>query len=234
MGVIYRPPGQNLDLFNTEIENLLSAVSRRNKEVVLVGDFNIDLLKIDDHKASNTFYNCLMSHHFLPAITRPTSVTPHSSTLIDNLFTNTWLNITDSTIVTSDISDHLPILVRFNFMSSKLRPTTPYVSRLITEERIDNFGESLSRLNWSSVSDACFNGETNKAYDLFLTQYKNTYEKAFPKICTKRKNGSSFNQPWMTKGLLKSSRKKEQLYLKYVKNPTLSNKNKFTVYRNKF
>ena len=102
-------------------------------------------------------------------------------------------------------------------MSSKLRPTTPYVSRLITEDRIDNFGESLSRLNWSSVSDACFNGETNKAYDLFLIQYKNAYEKAFPKICTKKKNRSSFNQPWMTKGLLKSSRKKEQLYLKYVK-----------------
>jgi len=84
MGVIYRPPGLNLDLFNTEIESLLSAVSRKNKEVVLVGDFNKDLLKIDEHKASNTFYNCLISHHFLPAITRPTRVTPHSSPLIDN------------------------------------------------------------------------------------------------------------------------------------------------------
>ena len=38
----------------------------------------------------------------------------------------------------------------------------------------------------------------------------------------------------MTRGLLKSSKKKELLYLKFIKNPTLSNKNKFTVYRNKF
>jgi len=45
------------------------------------------------------------------------------------------------------------------------------------------------------------------AYDLFSDQYKNAYEKAFPIISTKRKNNSSFNQPWMTKGLLKSTKK---------------------------
>ena len=54
------------------------------------------------------------------------------------------------------------------------------------------------------------------AYDLFSDQYKNAYEKAFPIISTKRKNNSSFNQPWMTKGLLKST-KKASLYLRYVK-----------------
>ena len=38
----------------------------------------------------------------------------------------------------------------------------------------------------------------------------------------------------MTAGLLKSSKKKASLYLKYIKNPNAYNKNKFIVYRNKF
>jgi hypothetical protein len=38
----------------------------------------------------------------------------------------------------------------------------------------------------------------------------------------------------MTKGLLKSCRKKNNLYLKYIKKPTQNNKAKFTAYRNKF
>ena len=38
----------------------------------------------------------------------------------------------------------------------------------------------------------------------------------------------------MTAGLLKSSKKKASLHLKYLKNPNIVNKNKFTEYRNKF
>jgi len=38
----------------------------------------------------------------------------------------------------------------------------------------------------------------------------------------------------MTRGLLKSSKKKSSLYLKYLKNPTDANRSKFITYRNKF
>jgi hypothetical protein len=40
--------------------------------------------------------------------------------------------------------------------------------------------------------------------------------------------------PWMTKGLLKSCRKKSNLYLKYIKNPNPTTKKTFITYRNKF
>ena len=38
----------------------------------------------------------------------------------------------------------------------------------------------------------------------------------------------------MTKGLLRSTRRKEKLYLKYIKNPTNENQLLFTNYRNKY
>ena len=56
------------------------------------------------------FYNCL------PTITKPTRITTHSSTHIDNIFMNAWPYIVDSHITVSDISDHyLPIITRFDF-----------------------------------------------------------------------------------------------------------------------
>ena len=94
------------------------------------------------------------------------------------------------------------------------------------------FNTHLSAINWTPISEACYNGDVNIAYDLFVTHYKDAYSRAFPIILAKNK--PRFKQPWMTKGLLKSSKRKAQLYLKYIKNPTLVNKSKFVTYRNKF
>lgn len=180
LGTIYRPPGQNLTDFNNDFENLLSQISGKNRKVALVGDFNINLLKTEVHKASDDFYNCVISHHFLPAITKPTRITSHSLTLIDNLFTNAWLNIIDSSIVVSDISDHLPIMIRFDFESPKRGKPNLSDSRNFTEDNKNKFRESLSVIDWSSVTAACNDGNVNKAYDHFMTIYKKAYDKSFP------------------------------------------------------
>ena len=57
----------------------------------------------------------------------------------------------------------------------------------------------------------------NNAYNLFLRLFLGLYNEAFPKqkIKIKRK---SFNSPWMTKGLVKSSKKKQKLCEKFLKN----------------
>jgi len=70
---------------------------------------------------------------------------------------------------------------------------------------------------------------------LFLKVYKTAYDKAFPLVSGKRNTEKpKYIQPWMTPGLLKSCKKKNSLYLKYLKTPNEFNKNRFTAYRNKF
>ena len=51
-----------------------------------MGDFNVDLLKINSHNHSNEFDNILSSNFFTPFILQPTRL--HSKTLIDNIFFN--------------------------------------------------------------------------------------------------------------------------------------------------
>ena len=46
---------------------------------------------------------------FVPLINRPTRITAHSATLIDNIFTNHFTPRVLKGIVISDLSDHLPV-----------------------------------------------------------------------------------------------------------------------------
>jgi hypothetical protein len=53
-----------------------------------MGDFNLDLLKYDNHEDTNNFINTMSSFFFQPLILQPTRITNHSATLIDNVFSN--------------------------------------------------------------------------------------------------------------------------------------------------
>ena len=234
VGVIYRPPGQPILDFNLEIEDLLSNTLSQTKDIILVGDFNIDLLKINEHKDSNSFYNCMTSHLLIPTITRPTRITPTSSTLIDNIFTNLWSKVADSSVVISDLSDHFPVLTIISLDVPRKVPFRRNNERLVNDSRKEKFGIALGNINWQSVTNSCQNGDPNKAYDQFFDLYKEAYDTAFPLRTATKKPGPIFKQPWMSIGLLKSSKKKASLYLKYLKNPSSINKHRFTIYRNKF
>ena len=75
------------------INSTVDKVQHENKLFLLMGDFNIDLLKSDSHLASEEFLNKMGSFFFQPHILQPTRITSHSSTLIDNIFFSIQLNI---------------------------------------------------------------------------------------------------------------------------------------------
>ena len=52
-----------------------------------MGDFNIDLLKSESCNYTNRFIDQLFTSSFFPLIIKPTRVTAHTATLIDNIFT---------------------------------------------------------------------------------------------------------------------------------------------------
>ena len=91
VGVVYRPntqPPANIDIFMHRIIEIQSIIKEEEKIAYLMGDFNIDLLKVNLHAKTNEFVNDVISQGFLPEITRPTRITPHSATLIDHIYSN--------------------------------------------------------------------------------------------------------------------------------------------------
>ena len=233
-GVVYRPPGQDLDEFNTDFSQLISSLTKKNNDVFILGDFNIDLLKVHDHSLTSNFFDIMSSNHFLPSITKPTRITSNTSTLIDNILSNCISKMIDSFIIVTDISDHLPVMVRVNLTLSYKPFYTCSQTRKIDETSIAQFKSQLAKLDWSLVHTLCCKDNPDAAYDEFFSLFKAAYNTAFPLINKTMNNRNKFKNPWMTTGLLKSSRKKEKLYLKYIKNPTSTNKQIFVTYRNKF
>ena len=82
---IYRAPNTNLDMLSDFMYNTIFR-NKRNKTIYVCGDFNVDLLQYDKHRDTNNFIDQLYSLGLHPLITRPTRITNHSNTLIDNIY----------------------------------------------------------------------------------------------------------------------------------------------------
>ena len=106
VGCICRHPWVSPSEFNVYLHELLQNLGNDNKQIVLMGDFTIDMLKHDKNNDSATFLNSMYSKFLLPYITTPSRITSHSRTLTDNIFSNSVDNEISSGNITSTISDH--------------------------------------------------------------------------------------------------------------------------------
>ena len=89
IGCIYQHPSKNSTEFtDIYISKLLRKISKENKTIVSMGDFNIDLLKYDKNTDGATFLNSMYTKFLLRYISTPARVATHSKTLIDNIFSN--------------------------------------------------------------------------------------------------------------------------------------------------
>ena len=99
----------DLNDFNNDYLNpLMVKLSKEKKTVFLLGDYNVDLSKYDQHSPTNGFSDSVASSMFLPYIIQPTRVTSNSKTIIDNIFSNIVSTDIISGKLTATISDHLP------------------------------------------------------------------------------------------------------------------------------
>ena len=108
VGVIYKHPYMDLtDFTSCYLNKLLENISKEQKSIFLLIDFNVNLLNYNEHHLTNEFLDSFACNLFIPLILQLTRIASHSNTLIDNLFSN----ITDPAImsdnITATISDHL-------------------------------------------------------------------------------------------------------------------------------
>ena len=74
--------------FNTGYCNSLDELSHRKTICYIAGDYNINLLNCDTHLETDQFLNNAFLHYYFRVLTRPTRYCLSTSTLIDNIFTN--------------------------------------------------------------------------------------------------------------------------------------------------
>ena len=70
MGVIYRPPGTEMKIFNENVSSLLSALENGNKYWYMMVDYKINQLNYGKHKETSEFVDLIHSYSFI-WISRP-------------------------------------------------------------------------------------------------------------------------------------------------------------------
>ena len=91
LGNIYKLPkdnsnNQNISCFIDEITPSLHTLSKENSYSILVGDFNIDLLKLNERQIFSKLFDNMCSSGFFPHITVPTRFATNSCSLIDQIY----------------------------------------------------------------------------------------------------------------------------------------------------
>ena len=139
IGYIYRHTSMNPTEFtDSYISELLRKNTKEDKTIVLMGDFNIDLLKYDTNTDSATFLDSMYKNFFLPYILTPTRVTTHSKTLTDTIFSNNTEDGLISENITTTITDH-------------------YAQFLLKKNiHLQHTNQKIFRHNFKNVNDAQF------------------------------------------------------------------------------
>ena len=61
-------------------------MSKKQKSILLLGDFDVNLLNYNEHNQINEFLDFLASNSFIPVILQPNRITSHYNTLMDDIF----------------------------------------------------------------------------------------------------------------------------------------------------
>ena len=85
---------------------MLTKSKQGEKTVLISGDFNIDLLKLNTDTFTNEYFDQLTNINFMPLITLPTRIASKSKTLIDNILFNQFSHGITSGNINVSISDH--------------------------------------------------------------------------------------------------------------------------------
>ena len=225
-GVIYRHPSGNLDNFMNYINSTIESINQENKFCLFMGDFNIDLLKIDSHSDSQNFINSLGSCFFQPQIFQPTRITDHSATLIDNIFFNSIAHFIISGNLIFDLTDHLPNFIILNNFSN-LSPGMKLYKRESESELVDE----ISSVEWQILFQ--HESDPSKMFESFHRILTQIVDKHIPIKQLSRRELKSYSKPWITSAIKISIRVKNALYKKFLKTKSTHYHCKFKYYRNK-
>ena len=187
-GCIYRTPD---DLhFYQAFYSTLEGIWMRRKNILLVGDFNADLLPKSGSELNSEgkhLSKILSSFDLHNVIAQPTRITSSSSTLIDLVITsNTWKSVYDHGLL-----DHCLIFTVVKFKREKVPPKI-IITRNYKQVDTKALQQNMENVPWSVIN---IFDDTDDAEYVFNTLYNNIIK---AHILERKVKVRSNSLPWIT------------------------------------
>ena len=230
IGCIYRPPNRDINVFRGHMKDIRHKLRHYKKRCHLLGDYNINLLRAEQHPETSDFLDDMYSDLFMPAITKPTRITDKSATLIDNIFTDNVDADSFQGILYTGITDHLPVFLIFKDVKVDSLPKVDYIyKRSFSQENILKFHNAINSVDWAN--SVCSISDPHESFTKFHTKYTSLYNTFFP--LKKVKIGYATKKPWLTSGVKNSIKTKNKMYIRLLKHPSASNEQIYHKYKNR-
>ena len=230
IGTVYRHPTKKDKLTTEKIKSLLHTLKKENKQIIIAGDFNHNLLRYEENDYINFFRNTMLENNLQPCIPEPTRiVNSQAPSPVDNIFINKIDNPICGNILENLSYDHLP-----NFIILDSEPLRSTLNTSYRDTR--NFDENkfTTDLNDPNMIRNINNAkDTNTAYNILHKKFVNTLNQHAPvKIRSKRETKIK-QKPWLTNDILISIKKKRLLFkkLKKLKVNNINDNNLFQQYK---
>ena len=141
---------------------------------------------------------------------------------LPNIFTNDITITSKCGNLTASISDHFSQFCSFYISSTNNTSDRPKYGRSYKNFRDDKFQEELSKIDWnSSFKDKSVNDQVK----ILLDKINDILNVMAPiRKLTKRENRFKLN-PWITRGILKSTRDRDKIHKQFTKETDATEKN---------
>ncbi|VDI37991.1 Hypothetical predicted protein [Mytilus galloprovincialis] len=111
IGIFYRPPS-SFQSWIDSAEKEIDKASAENKEIILLGDFNINFSHINHTVVGNQKWkDCINLYGLQQIVHKPTRVTDKCATTIDHIYTTDVDHIIEVKVPSYAVSDHYPVCV---------------------------------------------------------------------------------------------------------------------------
>lgn len=216
----YRPPSSTSEWVE-KFEQSLEKANVENKEIILLGDFNFNLL----NETSNTrsWLRTINSLQFDQLVQEPTRITDTTETLIDHVYSNLPENIIEVSVPCYAISDHYPVcLTRKPSNSLDRGPIHKFIQYRDTKYFSENdFISELATQPWSVID---IFDDPNDALDFFMTIFNSVLDQHAPK---KHRRVKRLIQPnWINSEITTAIKMRDRFH-------QLKNVEQYRIWRNK-
>ena len=213
VGCVYRHPSSDIpitEFAEKHLEPIINKISKEKKECMLMGDFNIDLLKSGGDNTASKFYNNLTSYFFTPFILQPSRL--RSKTLIDNIFFNSLEYHSYSGNLLIELSDHLTqFVILEGYIKERNLPETAMLKKDFKQFNEREFEELVvNGLNWEEICMIRI-GDSNASFKSFHDTLNFHIDEMVPSRQVTLKQFRLMLKPWITKDILKKCDERDSL-----------------------
>ena len=194
---------------------IIDKLKKENSYTAISGDFNINLLQINDREKYDDFFDMMCSNNFYPKIMFPNRIAKRSYSLLDQIFCKVpckeQADISAS-ILLSGILDHFPCVVNFKILNKKPSHPRFVYKRSITESSLDQYRTDLRSLNIHTHLKADLRTDPSATYQIFENLIQKSYQRHFPEKRVKFNRYQHKLSNWITTGISKSIEFRDNLY----------------------